>query len=74
MNVADSISCREDELKCAGGYCVPKSSICDGKTQCTNGDDEPCGKLYWCHEITYAIILILVEIAVMFVIFTNVEF
>ena len=46
MNFAGTISCGEEELKYAGGYCVPKNSMCDGKMQCTNGVDELCGKFY----------------------------
>lgn len=36
-------SCKEDEFDCDGETCIASNKVCDGKSDCPNGKDEPFG-------------------------------
>lgn len=46
--VEENPSCKGDEFNCTNGRCIPKQWMCDGDSDCTDGEDERvengCGK------------------------------
>lgn len=47
LTVAADFICPQDFAKCTNSYCVPVRFLCDGKEQCSGGEDETkCGEFY----------------------------
>lgn len=39
-----NIACRADQATCRNGQCIPRQTLCDGKSDCNdNSDEASCG-------------------------------
>ena len=38
--ISDAMGCSKAEFTCDNGKCIPKSYVCDGKNDCSKGEDE----------------------------------
>lgn len=43
-NFKINLVCEIDQATCRNGECIPRSGLCDGRTDCSDGSDESnCG-------------------------------
>ena len=40
MALAQRVTCADDELQCNQGQCITRRWLCDGDSDCPNGEDE----------------------------------